>query len=76
MAERGSGPEPRDEMTYSVNIRQHDTPIEVEMGQTVLEAALAMASNAAADHPFAAKFRLFEAGHWPLGVYAGALYVF
>ena len=27
-------------------------------------------------HPFAAKFRLFEAGHWPLCVRAGAFYIF
>jgi hypothetical protein len=42
----------------------------------VNQAALAAAADAPTDHPFAAKFRLFEAGHWPLGVYAGTLYVF
>jgi len=27
-------------------------------------------------HAFAAKFRLFEAGHWPLCVRAGTFYIF
>lgn len=35
----------------------------------VHHAALALAAGQAGDHPFAAKFRLFQAGHWPLGVY-------
>ena len=41
----------------------------------VHHAALALAAGAAGSHPFAAKFRLFQAGRWPLGVYADVFYV-
>ncbi|MBN41883.1 MAG: hypothetical protein CL573_00080 [Alphaproteobacteria bacterium] len=34
------------------------------------------ASNGNNGHAFAAKFRLFEAGHWPLCVHGGTIYVF
>lgn len=30
----------------------------------------------AGDHPFAAKYRLFAAGRWPLGIVAGRYYLF
>lgn len=39
-------------------------------------AALAAAAEAPADHAFFAKFRLFEAGRWPLGIVTGRLWVF
>ena len=34
------------------------------------------ASDAAAEHPFLAKYRLFEAGRWPLGIVAGRFHLF
>jgi hypothetical protein len=36
--------------------------------QACHQAALVLAAGAEEDHPFALKFRLFEAGRWPLGV--------
>jgi hypothetical protein len=39
-------------------------------------AALAAAAGADADHPFLAKFRLFEAGRWPLGIVGGRFHLF
>ncbi|MBI3514776.1 MAG: hypothetical protein HY060_12045 [Proteobacteria bacterium] len=39
-------------------------------------AALAAAAGSAADHLFGAKFSLFEAGRWPLGIVAGRLRLF
>lgn len=42
----------------------------------VHHAALALAAGEAGTHPFAAKFRLFQAGRWPLGVYGDAFYIF
>lgn len=39
-------------------------------------AALAQAAGAAPEHPFEIKFRLFEAGRWPLGIVAGRFHVF
>jgi hypothetical protein len=39
-------------------------------------AALAAAAAAVPDHPFLAKFRLFEAGRWPLGIVAGRFHLF
>lgn len=42
---------------------------------SVHQAALALAAGNGADQPFAAKFRLFEAGHWPLGVYGGVFHI-
>ena len=42
----------------------------------VHHAALALAAGEPGTHPFAAKFRLFQAGRWPLGVYGDAFYLF
>ncbi len=39
--------------------------------QAAYLAALAVADEAGVDHPFRAKFELFEAGRWPLGVVGG-----
>jgi hypothetical protein len=39
-------------------------------------AALATAAALGADHPFHAKFRLFEGGRWPLGIVAGRFRLF
>lgn len=36
--------------------------------QACHQAALVLAAGAEEDHPFALKFRLFEGGHWPIGV--------
>ena len=41
----------------------------------VHQAALALAANCSGEHPFAAKFRLYQAGHWPLGLYDGDYYI-
>lgn len=38
-------------------------------------AALAAAAGAGADHVFAVKFRLYEAGRWPLGIVNGRFYL-
>ena len=40
----------------------------------VHQAALALATGQTGAHPFAAKFRLFQAGRWPLGVYDDTFY--
>lgn len=40
------------------------------------QAAVEKAASRNNDHAFAAKFRLFEAGHWPLCVRSGTIYVF
>ncbi len=40
------------------------------------QAAVGIAADLANDNPFIAKFRLFEAGHWPLCVRNEAFYVF
>ena len=42
----------------------------------VNHAALALAAGCTGDHSFAAKFRLFQAGRWPLGIYKEVFYVF
>jgi hypothetical protein len=39
-------------------------------------AALAVAAGQPASHAFLAKFRLFEAGRWPLGIVTARLWVF
>lgn len=36
--------------------------------QACYQAALVLAAEADEDHPFAVKYRLYEAGRWPLGV--------
>jgi hypothetical protein len=36
--------------------------------QGAYQAALVLAAGADDMHPFALKYRLFEAGHWPLGI--------
>ena len=49
-----------------------DTPLETAATgaaiQAVHNAALVLAAGAEETHPFAQKFRLFELGHWPIGV--------
>ena len=44
--------------------------------QAAVEKAANDTANVADGHAFAAKFRLFEAGHWPLCVRAGTFYIF
>jgi len=45
--------------------------------QSAYQAALAaIAHDGADEHPFSIKFRLFEAGRWPLGVSDGAFHLF
>jgi hypothetical protein len=44
--------------------------------QACHQAALARAADAGPGHAFAAKFRLFAGGRWPLGVVGGRLFVF
>lgn len=44
--------------------------------QAAYQAALADAAGESADHPFAAKYRLFAAGRWPLGLAGGKLCIF
>ena len=43
---------------------------------TICQALLMALSGAGAEHPLALKFRLFEAGRWPLGAVGGSFYVF
>jgi len=43
--------------------------------QACHQRALALATDAGADHLFLAKFRLFAAGRWPLGVFGDRLYL-
>ena len=40
------------------------------------QAAVGIAADPANDNPFIAKYRLFEAGHWPLCVRGAVFYVF
>lgn len=40
------------------------------------QAELATAAGCDANHPFRRKFALFEAGRWPLGLYAGRFAIF
>jgi hypothetical protein len=44
--------------------------------QACYQAALAIAAGAGEAHGFAAKFRLFAARRWPLGIVAGRFFVF
>ena len=44
--------------------------------QACYVAALAVSGAVDAEHPFLAKFRLFEAGRWPLGIVAGRFRLF
>ena len=44
--------------------------------QACHQAALVLAADGDADHPFALKFRLFEAGRWPLGIAGTTLNLF
>ena len=44
--------------------------------QACHQAGLARAADAGTGHAFAAKFRLFAGGRWPLGVVGGRLFVF
>ena len=45
--------------------------------QSAYQAALAaIAHHGEAEHPFSVKFRLFEAGRWPLGISGGEFHLF
>lgn len=44
--------------------------------QSCYQAALALAADAGPEHLFAAKFRLFAAGRWPLAIVGGDFFVF
>lgn len=45
--------------------------------QAAYQAALAaLAHEGTEEHPFSIKFRLFEAGRWPLGISSGVFYLF
>lgn len=44
--------------------------------QACYQAALVLAAGAGDDHPFAVKFRLYEAGRWPLGIVGATFGVF
>lgn len=44
--------------------------------QACFHAGLAWLAGAGEDHPFAAKFRLFEGGRWPLAVIGNRFYLF
>ncbi len=44
--------------------------------QACHQAALVLAADADADHPFALKYKLFEAGRWPLGIVGHTLNLF
>jgi hypothetical protein len=44
--------------------------------QAAYQAALAQVAGAGEAHPFAAKFRLFAAGRWPLGLIGDCFYLF
>lgn len=44
--------------------------------QGCYQAALVLAAGADENHPFAIKFRLLEAGRWPLGIVGGSLNLF
>ena len=44
--------------------------------QACYQAALVLAAEAEEDHPFALKYRLFEAGRWPLGIVGQTFHLF
>lgn len=44
--------------------------------QACHQAALVLAAGAEAEHPFAHKLRLFEAGRWPIGIAGASLNLF
>jgi hypothetical protein len=44
--------------------------------QACYNAALVLAAAAEPDHAFALKFRLFEAGHWPIGIIGVTFHLF
>ncbi|MBT5074733.1 MAG: hypothetical protein HOJ34_04540 [Kordiimonadaceae bacterium] len=44
--------------------------------QTCYQAALVIASGEEDEHPFALKFKLYESGHWPLGIAGNTLNIF
>ena len=44
--------------------------------QAAYQAALLLAAGGEDEHPFALKYRLFEAGHWPLGIVGSTFNVF
>jgi len=58
---------------------EDDTLIHAAAGagaQACFQAALVLAAAAEPDHPFAFKFRLFEAGRWPISVIGETLHLF
>lgn len=44
--------------------------------QAAYQAALVLITGREEDHPFALKFRLFEAGRWPLGIIGSSFNIF
>lgn len=44
--------------------------------QAAYQAALVLAADAGDEHPFAIKFRIFEAGHWPIGLVGNTFTIF
>lgn len=53
--------------------------LRVAIGQAVqccYQAALVIAAGEEEKHPFAQKFRLYESGHWPLGLAGNTLNIF
>jgi hypothetical protein len=44
--------------------------------QSCYQAALVIAAGEEETHPFALKFRLYESGHWPLGIAGNTLNIF
>lgn len=44
--------------------------------QACYQAALVLAAGAGDEHPFAVKFRLYEAGRWPLGIVGTTFSIF
>lgn len=44
--------------------------------QCCYQAALVIAAGEEENHPFALKFRLYESGHWPLGIAGNTLNIF
>lgn len=44
--------------------------------QAVHQVALVMLTGVEEDHPFAIRFKLFEAGHWPIGILGNSFSVY
>ena len=70
------------EAVESASIRwgvDDDEMLRAAIGQAVqccYQAALVIAAGEEETHPFALKFRLYESGHWPLGIAGNTLNIF